>query len=402
VVVDSGLPAAVVVGLDSTQGLQTARILNDRGIPVIGVVSRSDYYASKTRVCRNIIVAKTNKPTVIDALVDLGPSLSQKAVLIPCLDMAVKLVSDHREVLDEWYHVNLPRSETVDLLLDKVEFYQYAEREGLPVPKTRVLRSRADAERAAEELAFPCIVKPPWRPNEWVTHTKSKAFHVSSPDELLATYDTYGRWADALIAQDWVPGGDDHHYSCNTYSNSRAELLVSFVSQKLRQWEPVTGRGCLAVEARNDTVLNETLRLLSSLSYTGLGYLEMKRHTVTGEHFIIEPNVGRPTGRAAMAEAAGVELMYTMYCDTLGLPLPDNRHQRYEGVKWVHLLRDLQASLYYWRAGSLTFLEWVRSLRGKKAYAILSVRDPRPFATAVLAGMRLLRSRRGGNPEDLA
>jgi predicted ATP-grasp superfamily ATP-dependent carboligase len=384
----------VVVGLDSTQGLQTARILAKRNVPVIGIVTNPGYFASKTGVCREILVAKTSKPVVIEALADLGRRLEQRAVVIPCLDMAVKQISDNRESLAEWYHINLPRRELVDLLIDKVAFYEYAASNNLPIPRTVILQSATDVEQAADTLAFPCILKPPWRPGAWVRNTKSKGFLIQSADDLAQAFERYSEWADALIAQDWIPGGDDHHYTCNAYFDSDSQPLVAYVSQKLRQWEPVTGRACLAIEARNDVVLETTISLFRSLSYTGLAYLEMKRHAETGEHLIIEPNVGRPTGRAAMAEASGVEFMATMYCDTLGLSLPDRREQQYTGLKWIHFLRDLQASWHHWRSGTLSVGDWLRSLRGRKAFAVFSVRDPLPFFHAMLAGVWSLRSER--------
>ena len=55
----------------------------------------------------------------------------------------------------------------------------------------------------------------------------------------------------------------------------------------------------------------------------------MKRDEVTAEYFIIEPNVGRPTGRSTMAETAGVEFLYTLYCNKVGIALPDKRQQHF-------------------------------------------------------------------------
>jgi predicted ATP-grasp superfamily ATP-dependent carboligase len=126
-------------------------------------------------------------------------------------------------------------------------------------------------------------------------------------------------------------------------------------------------------------VLETTLSLFGGLSYRGLGYLEMKRDARTARQYIIEPNVGRPTGRSAIAEAGGVPLLYTMYCDAMGLPLPQERTQRYSGAKWVYLRHDLQSASVYWRRGELSLREWARSLRGRKAFAMLSRSDPAPF-----------------------
>ena len=74
---------------------------------------------------------------------------------------------------------------------------------------------------------------------------------------------------------------------------------------------------CGRSQSRDDVVLRETVRLFKSVNYRGLGYVELKRDERSGEYYIMEPNIGRPTGRSAIAEAGGVELLYTMYCDAL-------------------------------------------------------------------------------------
>ena len=136
-------------------------------------------------------------------------------------------------------------------------------------------------------------------------------------------------------------------------------------------------------------MLQETLRLFQGISYRRLGYLEMKRDERSGEYFIIEPNIGRPTGRSAIAEAGGVELLYTMYCDSIGWPLPADREQQYTGIKWTHMRRDVQSAFYHWRYGSLTLRQWWQSWRGHKVYALFSWTDPGPFIGDLQRSVRL-------------
>ena len=214
---------------------------------------------------------------------------------------------------------------------------------------------------------------------KWENETILKAFKIPDAEELIATYQHYQQYADCFIVQEWIEGDDSDLYSCNCYFDANSQPLATFVARKIRQWPPETGASSLGVEVRNDTVLEQTLRLFRKVNYRGLGYVEMKRDKRTGEYFIVEPNIGRPTGRCSIAEAGGVELMYTAYCDALGLPLPENRVQTYQGVKWIHLRKDLQSAISYWRRGELTIADWWRSIRGKKAYAVASWRDPWPF-----------------------
>jgi predicted ATP-grasp superfamily ATP-dependent carboligase len=389
-------PRVILVGLDSMQGLGAARVLASRGVPVIALAKngRSDW--CRTRVCEEIIVTDTETEALIDTLEDIGPSLPERAVLVPCTDASVRLVSRHRRRLEPWYHVLLPPHEVVEMLMDKTSFYTYAKEHDLPIPETYFIRSRPDLVAVIDELTFPCILKPANSATSlWEQNTDISAFRVASRDELLAIYDETHEWTDVFILQEWIEGPDSNLYSCNCYFDADSNPLVTFVARKLRQWPPHVGKSCLGEECRNDTVLRETLRLLGGVGYRGLGYVEFKLNERTGEYVIVEPNIGRPTGRSAIAEAGGVELLYTMYSDAVGLPLPPQREQTYRGAKWIHLRHDLQSALYYRRRGDLTFRLWWASWRGKKFYALFSWSDPAPFFSDIARTARSFLSWEG-------
>ena len=382
---------AVVLGLDCITGLQSARILAGHGVRVVGLARDPGHFCCRTRACDRVVAADTKTDALIAALEALGPSLGQTAVLVPCTDLSVLLVSRHRERLAAWYRIGLPPESVVETLLDKVAFSRYAAEAGLPIPETRLLHSRADVERAAGDLRFPCILKPPVKTPAWERRTKEKVFKLDTRDELLACYDRCASWAPALMVQEWIDGGDDSLFSCNCYFDRDSRPLVTFVARKLRQWPPGTGTSSLGEEVRNDEVLEASVALFRGLRFHGLGYVEMKRDRRTGRHFIIEPNIGRPTGRSAIAELGGVDLLHTMYCDLAGEPLPRDRTQRYRGTKWIYLRHDLQSAWHDWRAGALSAGGWMRSMRGVRRDAVLSLTDPLPgladFRNSALAAL---------------
>jgi predicted ATP-grasp superfamily ATP-dependent carboligase len=247
------------------------------------------------------------------------------------------------------------------------------------VPETRILRSSADAARAARELVFPCILKPPVKTPLWLKNAAGKVYKAATAAALLELHERCSAWADELMVQEWIEGRDEDLYSCNCYFNAAGEPVATFIARKLRQWPPETGTSCLGEECRNDEVLDVALRLFRGVRYCGLGYLEMKRDRRTGRHWIIEPNIGRPTGRSAIAEAAGVEILYAKYCDAVGRPLPPGLEQRYENTKWIYWRRDLQSAFHYWRRKELTLRDWWRSWRGLKFDAVFSWSDQAPF-----------------------
>jgi predicted ATP-grasp superfamily ATP-dependent carboligase len=376
------------------QGLQAARILARHSIPVVAIARDPHHHACRTKVCEKILIADTTGDELIRALEELGPTLPGKTVLFPCHDQAVRVISRHRSMLSDWYLIVLASEDVVDTLADKQRFLAFASANGVAVPQTLTIRGHEDAERADSELTFPCVIKPVRRSAAWDAHAMSKAFRAESRDEFLAIYKRVSGWSTALVAQQWIPGTEADLYSCNCYYDRRGKLVASFIARKLRQWPPVVGSSCLGEECRNDVVLEEAVRIFDKIGYTGLGYIEMKRNARSGKHYAIEANIGRPTGRSAIAEAGGVQMLYAMYCDALGQALPDDLQQNYQGVKWIDLRHDIQSALHYLRKGELTLAGWYRSWRGRKVYAVFSWSDPMPFWADLWRAFGILVSRK--------
>lgn len=379
---DLDAPYALVIGLDCITGLQTARLLAERGVPVLAVTGDVRHFACLSNAPEAIAVGDAKGPGLIDVLVQLSSRLRHPPVLVPCTDEAVGQIAQHRSRLDPVAHVVQPDPAVVQLLMDKVAFAQHAEAHGLPVPITRVVRDRIGADAAAQELRFPCVVKPGGKSASWDAAAGAKVVRVAGPGALLELYARVEPVVSEVVVQEWVEGPDATLFSCNGYFR-HGEPVATFVARKLRQWPPRQGTSCLGEEVRDDEVLDATIALFRSVGFHGLGYVELKRDVRTGRALIIEPNVGRPTGRSAIAEAGGVELLLAMYRDALGLPLPDGLTQRYQGVKWIHVARDVPSAWYYWRQGELTPGQWRQSLRGPKTDAVWSASDPRPFLAQV-------------------
>ena len=376
--VSSG-PAAVIIGLDCITGLQTARLLSRRHVRVVGIADNTRHFAARTNACREIVHADTSGPQLLDALARLATRLPDGGVLVPCSDNIVRVLSAHRSRLHEGYRLALPDHDVVEMLMSKQHLHRFAEQHGFRVPATFELHDRGDLQRSIDRLRFPCVLKPVFKDLYWIERSSAKAYKATTADELVRLYEMCSEWSRHLMVQEWIEGPETELYSCNVYFDRAARPLATFVARKIRQWPPQTGTSALGVECRADEVLRETVRLFETVRYHGLGYVEMKRDMRTGEFVLIEPNVGRPTGRSAIAEAGGVELLHTMYSDLTGMPLPEARTQTYGDAKWIYLRHDLQAAVHAWRRGELSFGQWFRTMRGPKAYAVASLHDPWPF-----------------------
>ena len=146
-------PVAVIVGLDNATGLQSARILRARGVPVVGIARDPDHFCCRTRACERIVYADIAGDELVRTLGELGRTLDGRAVLYPCTDLSVLAVSRNREKLAEHYHVVLADPGVVETLVNKVRFYTWAAEQNLPIPQTHFLRTRAEAEAAAGDVS---------------------------------------------------------------------------------------------------------------------------------------------------------------------------------------------------------------------------------------------------------
>jgi predicted ATP-grasp superfamily ATP-dependent carboligase len=372
-------PPVVIIGLDCPTGLQTARIFAARGIDVIGIAAHASHPCARTRSCRRVLEVEAGEAPLVEALMRLGTQLEERAVLVPCTDLAVLTVSKHQGELRMLYRFAMSTIDVTALLLDKALFAKFATIHEFPIPRTFVISGPNDIETAGTEIDYPCVLKPSVKSSIWSANTTAKALVVGSPKELAESYRKFAPWADAFVVQEWIAGGDGDHYTCDCYVSAQGVPLVTFSARKIRQWPPGTGQGSLSVECRDDYVRDLTLRVLATAGHHGQGYLETKRDSRSGRHLIVEANIGRPTGRAAAAETAGVELLMTMYSDLVGAPLPTARTQKYLGTKWIHLRRDLQASVHLMMTRQAGVREIVEPWRGPFAFALESRRDPIPF-----------------------
>lgn len=386
-------PYAVLVGADDVRGLYAARSLSRHDVPLIGILKERWSPAGWSRLFGRILTADTDTTEVIDLLVELGPTFDRKPVLIPCFDTTVVLVARHRDRLDPWYHILQPDPWVVDMMMNKVNFYRYAIEHDLPIPQTSFLETRDDVVRAIEAHDFPVVVKPPGSKHpDWQAKTHLKALKSGTPAELEAIFDEYGDVVDGpLIVQDWVEGGDEALFACHVCFGRDSEPLVTFTSRKIRQWPPHTGEVSLAVEEDSPAVRRIAVRLFRKLGYRGIGYVETKRDPKSGEFFIIEPNL-RISGRAGLAEASGVPLIYTLYRHAIGAPLPEGATQPNRGAKWMFARKDFQSAFYYLRTRQLSPLGWLKSISGVRADGIWAWRDPGPFLGDLLRGVFLTLS----------
>lgn len=388
--------------LDEHMGLDIARSLGKRGIPVYGIDSDPRVVGRHSRYCRFVQgpnPKRDGEADYVSFLVGFGKKLSCKAVLFPLSDMDVLICSRNRAVLQNYYEYVMPDHETIKALTTKDGLQAVARQYNIPAPQT-IFVNNADANEIktiARHIPYPAIIKPTestyWHDpqitkalRQGIFAGQAKVLLCRNPSEFIDAYNLIAVHDSHVVVQEVIPGEDSRLVYFSFYLDRQSRPLGIFAGRKYRIIP--TGFGSASyVRSLHDAELTELcLKLLSAIHYQGLGGIEFKKDPRDERYKLIEVNTrfGMWDG---LSVKCGVDLPYIAYFDALRLPVNPQLTYR-AGVIWTDWQRDFRAAFEYWRKGQFSFGQWLRSWRGEKMWAIYSKDDLRPGIAFTLSLIR--------------
>lgn len=369
------LSYVVLLGLVDT-GYGMVRSLKLRDIPVIAFDKKSAYPELKTDLCK--IRFYNDEEELLNQLKSLPIELGHKPVLFASSDAMVKFCSRNVEMLKNLFLMHFPHQETVDLLLEKTRFSEFALKNDFTIPQTSIIRTKDDLDMCINTLKFPCVVKPYWRDSNWKNALFPKVFFFRTRKDYEDKINHIFSVENNLIAQEWIPGNDDSIYFCLTYFDEQHNCVASLTGRKLRQWPVGTGSTSSAITVDEPFIKTETLRLFRQVAFSGFGSVEFKKHNVTGRFYIMEPTVGRPNHQSYLATANGINIPCEAYSSLTGVYFP-NEPRIKKSVVWIDDPADIFSIVINMKNGWLNWKDLFITVFRKKSFRYLNLKDPRPF-----------------------
>lgn len=381
------MPAALVFNCHIT-GLAVARSLGRRGIPIVGLDREDSGYGLHSRyttVAGRCPYPLDDERGFIDLLLEIGGALKQKAVLFPCLDEWVFAVARHASELSEYYILPFSDIDTVERILDKNRLYRKCEERAIPIPRTFYVGEQSP-EQIANEISFPCIVKPALQ-REFTNEFGEKVLRAASREDFLALCERAGH--HTLLAQEIVGAGVDSFYSLCSYIGRDGNAKGVFVGRKLEQYPPEFGTACLVDSRYVEEIVERGVDILKQFGYHGISEVEFIYDEKSGDFKLLDINT-RVWKWIGLPIHAGIDLPWLAYADAVFGDVEAAGRQR-DGLRWVYL-KDYIA-LRRARSGSdettLTRKDWVDLITGQAAAsseivdAVLSSDDPEPFVQMI-------------------
>lgn len=369
-------------------GLAIARTAGRLGIRVYWVHGHRVLSATMSRyVYRRIFCdADASNETIAEGILEQGRQIGREAILIPIDDKATVFVADHAGVLSERFLFPEQPTGLCRTLSSKRELHFLCKRMGVPTPEAKFPRSRDDARRFAQDVAFPVVLK---RCAEWLparsTNVKSVTI-VNGPKELLEEYEKQETPGEPnVMLQEYIPGDPESVWMFNGYFTNHAECLASYTGKKIRQGPPFTGATTLGICLENELVKDTTIGFLREIGYSGIVDMGYRYDRRDGQYKLLDVNPRVGTTFRLFVDSNGMDVVRALYLDLTGQPVP--RGVPREGRKWIVEQFDLLSSLQYGWSGKLTLAKWARSLHGIEEGAWFAWDDPVPFAAMCLASL---------------
>jgi len=391
---------AIILG-EGINALTVARSLGRHNIPSYLLGSWKNDISARSRYV-NVIEQpdQITADTVVAGIRSAAAVCDDLPIVMCASDEYLQILSAQREQLADCCRINLPSREAVETVLDKTKFGAFCVNHNLPAPKSWKPATKQELEQCLEQVELPVVIKPTFSHGNVIRRFQrnasfAKIVRIEDKDELVAQYcELKEIGADPLI-QEYIVGPDREHYSYFSYRTEECRQLVGLGVRKIRVSPIHGGAGTFIEVADYAEMARASKRLLDELQYTGISSVCYKRDIRSGRFVLHEMNGRIPMGHAS-ALLSGVNLPYIAYQDALGEPI--NLELKVPGKgKWVSFERDLNACRAYRKAGELSTIKWLWSLRHVRVCAEFGFDDLRPVGFLLRnlirrAGRSLLRA----------
>jgi len=370
--------------------LTAARALVRRGVEVHLLATPEYRYVLASRGVHGRVMPdiRTHTQEWLDELNGIGA-----AAVLCGSDAASEWITTHRDRL-------LPTLRTFESadrvhvdLMDKQILYRTANEAGVRAPWMVHVATTDELAMHLDTITFPCVVKPT------MGHVAKQALGigttaVASRAELAAASAPLLDHDIPFLLTELVPGPETALEGSVAVRTPDGEYALEYGRHKVRQWPLDYGVGSLLESADVPETLKMNRQLLDHTGYVGISACETKRHSGTGELYLIEINVRVPAS-FGLAEAAGTDGAWRLYAALTGLPL-GRQPDPVQGRKVMLPQKDLQAAVARIRRRETTPAAVLRSWRGVRDTAAWSWRDPAPALAqvrSIIAGRRARKVR---------
>ncbi len=395
--------AVIVTDGHERSALAVVRSLGARGIPVYVGSDRTSSVAGSSRYCAGTFVYPspwTHPHQYLVCLVEAAKH-RQAGLIYPMTDVAVEILGGYQEQGGRDITLPIPSLDAYQALSDKYRLMQWAERAGVPIPKTLFLESRDSLASVIDQIAeWPVVVKPGRSLiRDGTLWKKTSVAMAADRESLMRLYRErwYLKWPSMIQQQ--VAGFGEGVFGL--FAKGKPEVL--FAHRRLREKPPSGGVSVLRESiALPEEMTRYAVQVMQSVTWQGVAMVEFKVNQETRVPYLMEVN-GRFWGSLQLAIDAGIDFPWLLYQLATSGQVPVAKPSYKVGVRSSWWLGDLDHFLIRVRQsdsalhlppGTPSRWETLKSLVGvcdrNTKSEVLRADDPRPGFCELRAYIRSL------------
>lgn len=328
-------PGVIILG-GHVQALGIVRAYGRMGLQTLIIDKTARNISMHSKYCTEDYVV--NDENLLQFLIDLGKGGKyQNWIVFPTNDFHVKILSQNKKKLEEFFKITTDRWSVIKLFYNKKETYNLAQKLEIPIANTFFPKDEIDLQHI--NPVYPCIIKPAVM-HEFYGQVKRKVFVCSDFAELKQNYKRACTLipADEIIVQDIIIGPSRNQYSaCFLFLDGKS--YVSLTATRMRQHPLDFGNATTYAETVDAPLLKEySEKILKSADFNGLCEVEFKKDETDGKYKFLEVNT-RTWKWHAIAEMAGTPFLENYFQYLTGIIIePMNTQQK---ASFRHGLTDL-------------------------------------------------------------
>jgi D-aspartate ligase len=382
----SGKPPAILLGR-TLNVLGAVRGLARHGVrPIVVTDSRQDPVLKSRYPIACHVVHPATGPALLQLL---DRYRNQGLVIIATGDETVAFLGRHAAALEADFRFVLPPKRAIDLFTDKRAETAAMRSLGIPLPRT-VGRMPLSARQVAELIDLPLLIKARSEADRRVLKAKNYAVRTSA--ELDAFYAAHGRHLDHVIAQEIIPGGDDHLWGCNCVFGHDSRLLQAFTFNRLGTAPPHYGVTSFAISKANAEIVSHAEKIGRLIDYVGPAMFEFKYDSRDGTYKYLEtnPRLGMTNFFDACCGVNNMAMIYELALNgktaAASMPAVSSTGQD-NGVVFIDLFQDVISRMQDGERPGSILRRYGRYLGRRRVGAYWYWRDPLPALYLVARGV---------------
>jgi len=222
--------------------------------------------------------------------------------LLPMEEETLLLLARHQSEISKYTYLLIPDLKKIEFARDKRNLIQFAEKQGIPVPRTFYFPPIPSLPRQGGGEGEGYVIKPR------ISSGSFGIIYVKNREDLIPLYQkVHAKYPFPLI-QEWIPDGGGV-FGLSALFDEVSKVKAAFVHKKLRMYPVQGGPSTLREGVHHPQVTELGLSLLKSLNWRGVAMVEFKVDPRDGIPKLMEVNP-RFWGSLQLAIASGVDFPY--------------------------------------------------------------------------------------------